>query len=63
MKNLERTKGISGYADIEDKIQGVSNQKELLDNQKDQTLQEITATVQKIDSEVKERKTQLAPEI
>jgi len=63
MKNLERSKGIEGYSSIEDKIQGVSNQKELLDNQKDQTLQEITATVQKIDQEVKERKTQLAPEI
>ena len=49
MKNLERSKGIEGYSSIEDKIQGVSNMKEVLDNQKDQTLQEITATVQKID--------------
>lgn len=57
MKNLERSKGIEGYSNIEDKIQGVSNQKEMLDHQKDQTLQEITATVQKIDLEVKERKT------
>ena len=63
MKNLERSKGIEGYANIEDKIQGVSNMKEVLDNQKDLSLQEITATVQKIDQEVKERKTQLAPEI
>ena len=63
MKNLERSKGIEGYASIEDKIQGVSNMKEALDDQKNQTLQEITATVQKIDMEVKERKTQLAPEI
>ena len=38
MKNLERKQGIAGYSDIEDKIQGVSNQKELLDNAKDQTL-------------------------
>lgn len=34
MKNLERSKGIEGYSSIEDKIQGVSNQKEFLDDQK-----------------------------
>jgi len=63
MKNLERKQGISGYADIEDKIQGVSNQKELLDNAKDETLQEITETVRQIEQEVKDRKQHLAPEI
>jgi hypothetical protein len=35
MKDLERKQGIQGYSAIEDQIQGVSNQKELLDNQKD----------------------------
>jgi hypothetical protein len=35
MENLEKAKGIHGYSNIEDKIQGVSNQKEILDNQKD----------------------------
>ena len=34
-----------------------------MDNKKDESLAEITAMVQKIDQEVKERKTQLAPEI
>ena len=34
-----------------------------MDNQKDQTLQEITDTVQQIEMEVKDRKQQLAPEI
>lgn len=63
MKNLERAQGITGYSNIEEQIQGVSNQKELLDNQKDQTLQEITETVQKIEQEVKDRKQSLAPEI
>ena len=38
MENLEKAKGITGYSKIEDQIQGVSNQKELLDNDKDQTL-------------------------
>ena len=45
MKELEKSKGIAGYANVEEQIQGVSNQKELLDNEKDQTLQEITETV------------------
>ena len=63
MSNLEKAKGISGYSNIEDKIQGVSNTKELLDNEKDQSLAEITEMVQKIDQEVKDRKFKLAPEI
>lgn len=56
MKNLERSKGITGYANIEEQIQGVSNQKEIFDNQKDLSLQEITATVLEIEAEVKDRK-------
>jgi len=32
MKELEKKKGISGYSKIEEQIQGVSNQKEILDN-------------------------------
>lgn len=35
----------------------------MLDNAKDQTLQEITETVRQIETEVKDRKAQLAPEI
>lgn len=34
----------------------MSNQKEIFDNQKDQSLQEITATVLEIEAEVKDRK-------
>jgi intraflagellar transport protein 81 len=48
MQDLEKTKGITGYANVEEQIQGVSNQKEMLDNEKDQTLQEITDTVRQI---------------
>ena len=63
MANLERSKGIQGYSNIEDQIQGVSKTKEALDNEKDQTLQEITDTVRQIEKEVKDRKQHLAPEI
>jgi intraflagellar transport protein 81 len=63
MKQMERERGIQGYSSIEEQIQGVSNQQELLNQDKDQTLQEITETVQRIEKEVKDRKQQLAPEI
>jgi len=63
MQSLEKKQGIAGYTAVEDQIQGVSNQKEMLDNLKDQTLQEITETVRQIEQEVKDRKQQLAPEI
>ena len=63
MKELEKSKGISGYSNVEEQIQGVSNQKELLDNEKDQTLQEITETVRQIQEEVANRKKSLAPSI
>ena len=49
--------------DIEDQIQGASSAKEVYDSQKDQTLQEMTAIVQQIELEIKERKKDLAPEI
>ena len=63
MQNLEKQKGITGYSNIEDQLQGVSNQNEALNNQKDQTLQEITDIVRQIEQEVKDKKQQLAPEI
>lgn len=42
---------------------GVSELKEQLDNNKSQSLQELTALVQQIESDVKEKKTKLAPGI
>ena len=63
MKNLEKQKGISGYTNVHNQIQDVSKNKENLDNKKDQTLQEITAIVSEIESEVRDKKQKLAPEI
>lgn len=63
LKQLEKQKGITGYSDVHDKLQMVSENKELLDNRKDQTLQEITHIVEQIESEVKNKKQKLAPEI
>ncbi len=48
---------------MEGKIQDVSELKEKLDNVKSQSLQDLTALIQRIDVEVKEKKQKLAPEI
>ena len=50
MKELEKKKGITGYTSVEDQIVGVSELKEQLDNNKSQSLQELTALVQQIES-------------
>lgn len=46
LKELEKKKGITGYSSVEDQIQGVSELKEQIDNNKQQSLQELTALVQ-----------------
>lgn len=56
MKQLEKKKGIAGYSNIESQIVGVSENKEVLDNKKDQTLQEITKIVSDIEEQVKDKK-------
>jgi intraflagellar transport protein 81 len=63
LREIEKKKGIQGYSQVEDQIQGVSELKEKLDNVKSSSLQELTALIQRIDVEVKEKKQKLAPEI
>jgi intraflagellar transport protein 81 len=63
LKDLEKKRGITGYTSVEEQIQGVSELKEQLDNNKSASLQELTALVQQIESDVKEKKTKLAPGI
>lgn len=63
MRKLEAQKGISGYSKVVNTLQGISEQNEQLNNRKDQTLQEITRIVTEIESEVRDKKTKLAPEI
>lgn len=63
LRELERKKGIVGYSTVEDQIQGVSELKEQMDNNKSQSLQELTVLIQQIEQEVKEKKTKLAPGI
>lgn len=46
LRELERKKGIAGYSTVEDQIQGVSELKEQMDNNKSQSLQELTGLIQ-----------------
>lgn len=45
MKGLEKSKGVSGYVNVQSQLQIVSENNEALNNMKDKTLQEITSTV------------------
>lgn len=45
LKELEKKKGITGYSTVEDQIQGVSELKEQLDENKSHSLQELTQLV------------------
>lgn len=63
LHKLEKDKGITGYSEVEDNIQLVSENKEKFDNAKSQSMQDLTALIQRIDAEVKEKKQKLAPEI
>lgn len=63
MKDLEKKEGVQGFSAMEDQIQGVSEMTEQLDNAKSQSLQDLTALVKQIESEVKDKKQKLAPEI
>lgn len=63
MRDLEKKKGISGYTNVQEQIQGISNANQILNNKKEETLQEITQIVVQIENEVKDKKQKLAPEI
>ena len=45
LRELERKKGIAGYSTVEDQIQGVSELKEQMDNNKSASLQELTVLI------------------
>jgi intraflagellar transport protein 81 len=63
LRDLEKKQGVQGFSKVEDQIQDASELKEKLDNAKSQSMQELTGLIQRIDSEVKEKKQRLAPEI
>jgi intraflagellar transport protein 81 len=61
MKNLEEQKGIQGFSKIQDQMEDMSQNKEVVDQKKGETLQEISKIVQDIEAQLKEKKVKLAP--
>lgn len=63
LKDLERKRGIQGYTDIDKRAQDVAKEKQQLDNAKEKSMEELTELVGSIESELKEKKSKLAPQI
>lgn len=63
MANLEKSKGIQGYTDIDNKAAAIAINKWNLDLAKDKTLEELTKMVQVIENQLKDKKAKLAPQI
>jgi len=62
-KNLEKEHGVEGYGNVAEKMEGLAENQQKMDSQKDETLQEITKIVTEIEGQIKQKKQQLAPEI
>ena len=45
MRDLEKKKGVSGYTNVQDQLQGMAQANQILNNKKEETLQEITKVV------------------
>ena len=63
LAQLEESKGVGGYSKMQDQFEDVSKNKQNIDKKKDQTLQEISKIVSDIESQLKEKKAKLAPQI
>ncbi|KAK3240307.1 hypothetical protein CYMTET_49849 [Cymbomonas tetramitiformis] len=59
----EKKKGVSGFQETADSLEKVSAAKGEIDEQKGQTLEEISKFVTEINQVIKERKSKLAPQI
>lgn len=63
LKHLERQKGIQGYTDIENQAKEIAKDRHNLDVAKERNMEELTRLVGDIESELKEKKAKLAPQI
>eukprot|EP01083_Nonionella_stella_P083490 230903_1 len=61
LDEMEQQKGVSGFQDTQEKIEKVSFKKAALDASKGTTLDSISGVVQKISSQLKAKKSKLAP--
>lgn len=63
IRKLEEQKGIAGYSKIEEEMENVARDRQKVDELKAGSLQELTKVVQNIESQLKEKKAKLAPQI
>ncbi|KAG8183384.1 hypothetical protein JTE90_008286 [Oedothorax gibbosus] len=63
LAQLEMQKGVSGFHSAQDELEKVSSIKAELDEQKGQTLEEMSVMVQKLNIKIAEKKARLAPVI
>ena len=63
LQNLEMKKGIVGYRETQQKLERASEITSSVDANKEQTLEQISGIVQEINNQLKDRKTNLAPQI
>jgi len=63
VKEAEARRGVSGLEHTQEKLEKVSQEKAEVDSVKGKTLEEISAVVEQINSQIKENKNGLAPQI
>jgi intraflagellar transport protein 81 len=63
LKNLEEERGVVGYRDVQNKLEAASMLAMNIDSDKENTLEEISTMVKKMNLQLKERKSELAPQI
>ena len=61
--NLEKLRGIDGYSNNESRVAELAMRGQQLDEQKSESLEEISALVERIEAEIKAKKNVLAPSI
>jgi len=63
LKDLEAKKGVVGYRETQEKLEKASEMTADVDQNKEQTLEEISEMMREISAQLKERKAYLAPQI
>jgi len=63
LKQLEEERGIVGYRDVQSKLEEASALAMNIDSDKENTLEEISIMVKRMNVQLKERKSELAPQI
>jgi intraflagellar transport protein 81 len=63
VQSIEREKGVQGFSETQANLEKVSEAKSAIDEEKGTMLEEISKTVTEINLAIKDRKTDLAPQI